>query len=258
MGGIISLRRELRYRCNCSWHTYTSSPKDLADNARHVRDLLDGCGVQRTESHLNEWNYGFDWRDEESRRRSFAMLQGPAGASFCAAVLTLLQDSPVDVANYYTGDTQWFGMFDPYGVPRKTFFAFKAFRLLLETPGRVSVRTQGACDGIYCCAGRSEDGRVLQLLLSNASPEAEPCRVQIAAAPAAMADLSVLSRYHTRSLSCATGEALRGFSSVRTGNAWVFRSIDSDRLAMKTVVAAACAVLVEPTAVQHHVCFRQQ
>lgn len=198
----------------CSWHTYTSSPEDLADNARHVRELLDRHGFQRAESHLNEWNYGFDWRNEESRRRSFTKLQGLEGASFCAAALTLFQDSPLDVANYYTGDTQWFGLFDPYGVPRKTFYAFKAFRLLLETPNRVSIEMQGAGKKVYCCAGRSEDGRVLQLLLSNASAEAQPCRIQIAAAPAAAADLSILSLDAANDLSPVRSEKISGPSVV--------------------------------------------
>lgn len=194
----------------CSWHTYTSHPRDLAENARHVRDILDRHGFQRTESHLNEWNCSFDWRNEESRRRSFVVLQGPEGASYCAAVLILLQDSPVDVANYYSGDIQWFGLFDPYGIPRKTFHAFKAFRLLLDTPNRISVQTQGTGDDIRCCAGRSEDGSVLQLLVSNPSREARSCRIQLAAAPADTADLSILATDATHDLSPVRSGKLAG------------------------------------------------
>lgn len=211
---VATCQREVLPLDFCSWHTYTSSPKDVVGNTRHVRDLLDRHGFKQTESHLNEWNYGFDWRNEESRRRSFAVLQGPEGASFCAAVLTLLQDSPVDVANYYTGDTQWFGLFDPYGVPRKTFYAFKAFRLLLDTPNRVSTKPEEPGDGVYCCAGRSEDGRILQLLLSNTSAEVQSRRIQIAAAPAVAADLSILSIDAAHDLSPVRGEKISGPSLV--------------------------------------------
>jgi hypothetical protein len=75
-------------------------------------------------------------------------------------MLMLLQDSPVDVANYYTGDTSWFGFFDPYGAPRKTFHAFKAFADLLETPHRVSCKVDGKDEQIMVCGGVSEDRHV--------------------------------------------------------------------------------------------------
>ncbi len=43
----------------------------------------------------------------------------------------------MDVANYYSGDVNPFGLFNRYGVPRKTYYAMDAFRRLLTTPRRV-------------------------------------------------------------------------------------------------------------------------
>jgi hypothetical protein len=48
------------------------------------------------------------------------------------------------VANYYTGEVQAFGLFDYSGAPKSSFYAFKAFRQLLDTPRRVKVRVAGA------------------------------------------------------------------------------------------------------------------
>ena len=42
----------------------------------------------------------------------------------------------VDMANYYTAEIQRFGLFNFKGVPQEAFYAFKAFRELLETPQR--------------------------------------------------------------------------------------------------------------------------
>ena len=64
-------------------------------------------------------------------------MGGPKGAAFAAWTLISLQDAPVDAANFYTAEVQMFGMFNLNGVPRKSFYAFKAFRALLDTPRRV-------------------------------------------------------------------------------------------------------------------------
>ena len=57
------------------------------------------------------------------REKWFDEIGGPRGAAFAATALMQLQDSPVDVANYFTGEIQGFGLFNFHGVPRKTFYA---------------------------------------------------------------------------------------------------------------------------------------
>jgi hypothetical protein len=132
-----------------SWHTYSNDPQVVAENARIVREQLDRHGYDKTESHLNEWNLkheGFFAKGFEAvKREHFERYKSEVGASFAVSVFTLLQDASVDVANYY--DTQpwspWCGLFDMYGVPQKTFHAFKAFRMLLDYPDRVQAEVSG-------------------------------------------------------------------------------------------------------------------
>lgn len=183
-----------------SWHRYAADPWDLAQRATAVRRLLDEGGFSSTESHLNEWNFlpGDDWgpmlRDGQgaARERWFAEIQGPAGAAFAATVLILLQDRPVDVAAYFTGEIQGFGLFDFHGTPRLTFQAFRAFRALLETPQRVAVPEPEPGNPVLA-AGVSSDLRRATILVvlpvapgpaGPRVPKAGPIRLTLRGLPA--------------------------------------------------------------------------
>lgn len=64
-----------------------------------------------------------------------------------------------------------FGMFNFNGVPQKTFYAFRAFRALLDTPRRVQTPT---CEPgkVAICAGLDSGATCAGVLLSNfAAPE---------------------------------------------------------------------------------------
>lgn len=157
-----------------SWHTYTDDPYVYARKARAVRRLLDEHGYRKTESHLNEWNYlpDNDWRPISlagqglMRQRWYEKQGGPAGAAFVACTLLHLQDCPLDAGNFYSGETNQFGLFTRHGVPKKTFYAMKAFRMLLETPLRV--KTTGSRPGqAAACAGISRTAARLTVLVSN-------------------------------------------------------------------------------------------
>jgi hypothetical protein len=157
-----------------SWHRYSGDPADLAQRAKAIRQLLDDCGFTRTESLLDEWNYlpNDDWRPMMKegqgtvRERWSAEMRGPKGAAFAAWALLSLQDAPLDMANFYTAEVQMFGMFDFNGVPQKTFYAFRAFRSLLDTPRRV--QTPNCEQGkIAVGAGLDAEGKRAGVLLSN-------------------------------------------------------------------------------------------
>jgi beta-xylosidase len=159
-----------------SWHRYASDPSDYARRARALRRLLDEHGFTKTESHFNEWNYlpNEDWRPMMKegqgllREQWSAELSGPKGAAFAAWTLISLQDAPVDAANFYTAEVQMFGMFSMNGVPRKNFYAFKAFRTLLDTPRRVKTPPCEAGQ-IAICAGLNSESTQAAILLSNFS-----------------------------------------------------------------------------------------
>ena len=169
-----------------SWHVYTSDPRQVAERAKAVRGLLDKRGFSKTESHLNEWNYlpDDDWKpvlregQGEQRQRFYDRLGGAEGAAFVAATLCRLQDVPLDVANYYSGDTKSFGLFNPYGVPKKTFHAFRAFTMLLETPERVSVAGADV-EGLTACAGVDREKGTATLMVVNRSPSPREVEVLV-------------------------------------------------------------------------------
>jgi len=167
-----------------SWHAYCADPAALAEYAADVRAALDEHGFGAAESHLNEWHYfSADWgtlrADPYYARETFTHINGPTGAAFAASALVLLQDAPLDVANYYTGDTARWGLFDPYGIPNKTYYAFKAFKQLLDTPNRVACRTHEPPPGLTVAAGVAEDGSHATLLLSNFADDGCTVDVQL-------------------------------------------------------------------------------
>jgi len=79
----------------------------------------------------------------------------------------LLQDGSVNIANFYHGATivMW-GLFNEHGVPKKTYYTFKAFKCLLDTPERV-VTGGSDLSGLTAIAGLSHDKAQATLLISN-------------------------------------------------------------------------------------------
>lgn len=162
----------------CSWHAYPEDPTQLVTAARNVRAILDQHGYTETESHLNEWNlapFKGRWSIVASdpltkapyMQDYTARKKGHEGAAMAAACLIAMQDAPIDMANFYeAGNGEW-GMFAPSGVPTKPYYAFLAFRQMLDrTPLRCAVHSTSN-SGIFALAGTSADGCVVQVLLAN-------------------------------------------------------------------------------------------
>lgn len=157
-----------------SWHTYSNDPAVYARKAKAIRAWLDEQGYAKSELHLNEWNYlpRNDWSaisrqaTPTARTKWFEQQGGSEGAAFAAYVLLDLQDSPIDVANYFSGDTGPFGLFHRYGEPKKTYFAFHAFQQLLQTP--VRIKAEGRVEGKLCAqAALSEGGDEVRVLVAH-------------------------------------------------------------------------------------------
>lgn len=77
-----------------SWHIYTDNIDYIVKSSDYVRSRLDAAGFTETESHLNEWNYG-----EEGKQS--ADKDTVVGASFVAAAFSIMQNSSIDLAQYY-------------------------------------------------------------------------------------------------------------------------------------------------------------
>jgi hypothetical protein len=110
---------------------------------------------------MSEWNLSADFTI-----RFAAELQSANNAAFVGAVLTFLQDSPIDHAHFYRGDSAWMGLFDLNGQYFKPAYTFKAMGQMLNTPKRVEV-TGTDTFGLAGLAGVSEDQQTVQVLLSN-------------------------------------------------------------------------------------------
>jgi xylan 1,4-beta-xylosidase len=165
-----------------SWHIYTRDYRAVARTAQAVRRTMTHWGYGSAESILDEWNYGpKDWNklfsDVAAAKEYFDSTQNEVGAAFDAAVLTSLQDAPVDIATFYSGTTFMWGMFTSSGVPLKPYYAFLAFRRMLDTPKRLSISLDGGM-GMTALAGMSDDQKMLRVLIANTSPQAAKLELQ--------------------------------------------------------------------------------
>ncbi len=166
-----------------SWHLYTNDPTECVVRAKGVREVLDRFGFEKAEMHLNEWNYlpDNDWGPMSlkgqgvARERFYDRIGGVEGAVFTARVLMELQDTRVDVANYYAFDHQGFGLFNFHGVPKKTFYAVKGFAALMQTPKRVETQGEG---GARALAGLNADKTAVGVLVSGATKEKVKIRIE--------------------------------------------------------------------------------
>jgi len=147
-----------------SWHTYAFSsadPYDVVRLGKEMRQSLDTHGFPQAESILSEWNISYDFTVQEA-----ADLQSAHNAAFVGAVLTYLQDASVDHAHFYRGDAAWMGLFDLNGYYYKPAYVFKAAGQMLNTPVRTAV-TGADTFGFAVLAGKSKDGKTVQILISN-------------------------------------------------------------------------------------------
>jgi len=168
-----------------SWHFYSDNPWDCIVRSTAVRKLLDQHGFEKAESHMNEWNYIPDnnWnhlmKDQGAvRRQAYEAQSGVKGAAYLANVLMLLQDLPVDVANFYATTAGLFGIFSEYGEPRKAYYAHKAFAELLQTPIRIST-TYDPQDSLVVCSGTNEARDVITVLISNFTNTSKETQIDI-------------------------------------------------------------------------------
>lgn len=165
-----------------SFHSYAPSLQTIETNAREIRAQVTHAGYPDAQMHFNEWNFvppmppGFQCfalGHEREVATFFETAKGEMGAAFDAAALILMQDLPIDIANFYDGQPlSYFSLFNAYGVPQKNYYAFRAFAGLLETPHRVCI--EGANNpNLRAAAGISSNGK-LGVLLANFQDASTP------------------------------------------------------------------------------------
>lgn len=168
-----------------SWHSYACRPDEYLRHAMENRRRLDASGFQKTESHLNEWNYlpsGLtdQWLEDPARvKRAFDRTTGPEGAAFNASSLIVFHDIPLDLASVGWARAEHLGLLDAFGARLKPFYAFKAFRDMLDTPRRVIAEGGRVETGLAVLAGQSEDGGSARILVSNFQHPSETMKLHV-------------------------------------------------------------------------------
>jgi len=143
-----------------SWHWYatdSNDPLDFVRIGRDVRARLDRFGFRSTLSVLDEWNYGLTYPLPSDLER----------AAFVATSLIGMAHAPIDLAALYRADN----LFGRAGAtPDKTGAALVALGRMKDT--RLELPITARPGGSRSCrfaaeAGRSKDGRLLQVIVSN-------------------------------------------------------------------------------------------
>ncbi len=139
-----------------SWHWYATDSQDPLDFVRIgavVRARLDRFGFHNTLNVLDEWNYGLVYPRPSDIQR----------AAFVATALIYMQHAPVDLAALYRADNL-FG--DDGATANETGGALIAVGRMKATPFELETSGSDRC-GFAVEAGRSGDGRAIQVLISN-------------------------------------------------------------------------------------------
>jgi xylan 1,4-beta-xylosidase len=170
-----------------SWHIYAQHPHDVAQRARDVHELMTKYDLSNAENIVDEWNYGpTDWsklfKDPVATRTYFDSLQNSFGAAFDVAVMTDLQDSPIDIATIYSGTTFMWGLFTSSGAPQKAYYAFLAFQRMLETPQRLATGPSGD-ENFSALSGMSDDKKTIRVLIANLANDKKTVRLELKGLP---------------------------------------------------------------------------
>ncbi len=149
-----------------SWHRYFSSIDVLKKSVAESEELLQKYGFTETENIFDEWNYMESWLDQGE---SYKKLTNHIGASYCGAVLSVLQKSSVDMAHYFEADVskEWCGLFEISKMaigkrdkaivsPRKPFYAFLAFSEIAKRENEIHSNSREK--NIYTVASSNRSG----------------------------------------------------------------------------------------------------
>ncbi|MDP9087921.1 MAG: hypothetical protein M3O26_04175 [Pseudomonadota bacterium] len=131
-----------------SWHFFavdSNDPYVFVSIARELRRILDAHGSGSTKNILDEWNVDPATED----------MSKAARAAFATSALIYMLGGPIDAQTV-----------DARAMPDEVAHALSAFGALKSTP--ILIKTLGGDDaGFALAAGRSQDRRLVQILISN-------------------------------------------------------------------------------------------
>lgn len=142
-----------------TWHIYTPNVGEIISSAEYVKGKLSEYGFDKTESHLNEWNYGAEGGGFDNKANL-------VGAGFISRALIALQNFDfVNMANYYVASitSSYNGLMDirtdEYTPVTHVFWAFnKLYRAGIQIKVNSSFREPDVI------AAKSKDGKIYALI----------------------------------------------------------------------------------------------
>ena len=146
-----------------SWHYYGKDLKYLKEQVSKVRAWADETGFKNAELHLNEWHYlPMSWKDLRGKKSNKKdIIHGLEAGVFATSIMSLWQDEPLDVSNYYTFQGGW-GLLNT-GVIYKSYYPFKAFGEIVRYPKRLAATTSDPLNAAVL-AGRDANGNAAVLV----------------------------------------------------------------------------------------------
>ena len=141
-----------------AYTSYERDPLRFAAKARQARKTLDDAGFAKTELEVSEWHVGpLTWDHTDPRYRT--SIIGPESSAYAAAVLTVMQDEPVDHLFFYAAHVGNWSLFDGM-KPRPVYYAFRTFAELRHGE-RLEVPANPA-KGVYALAAKTaENGGIM-------------------------------------------------------------------------------------------------
>jgi xylan 1,4-beta-xylosidase len=140
-----------------SWHYYSvdaNDPYDFVRLGRDIQELLNEYGFKNSLNILDEWNCDF---------REVQTMDPMVLAGFQVSALIYMEESDIDLA------AMWFGV-SPFGSlgskPTKAAQGMIVTGQMAKTPEKLQI-TGLNTNGFAAQAGQSEDGKIVQVLISN-------------------------------------------------------------------------------------------
>ncbi|MCU0426602.1 MAG: T9SS type A sorting domain-containing protein [Candidatus Kapabacteria bacterium] len=208
-GSILTKRRWIPYFINAardaratmdffSWHLYEAlNPYSIKIQGDYVRGLLDAAGFTNAESHITEWNIRLGENDARFPV-SQQLINRPKHAAYTASAMIAGQMGKVDKMFAYRG-TAFMNLFNSdslgKGSPTLSGRGFGAFTALTRfTPQRIQadgsefVDTEASTTrdttNVMILAGRADDQKRVQILVSNYNSAYNSATVNVRNLPA--------------------------------------------------------------------------